>query len=149
MNNHNFYLYVPVVVLSNAVNKGQTVGQQTTQTNSATLTFPNNPSGAVSSATVITTNIEPKLALSKTISPAIADAGDTLTVTLVANYPVSNAASSESAGVVVDEAGNYVVLEDNGSALHMFSITPAGVVTPIPLSGATATTCSGHHQPMT
>jgi len=53
----------------------------------------------------------------------------------IANYPVS-AAELEEVQVLVDSSGNYLVLEDNNSQVRMFSITPAGTVTPIPLSGA-------------
>jgi hypothetical protein len=57
----------------------------------------------------------------------------------VASYPVFSPSQSEDAAVAVDPSGNYLVLEDNGGSLHLYSITPAGTVTPIALSGATAT----------
>jgi hypothetical protein len=57
-------------------------------------------------------------------------------VTKVANYPVSAAAELEDVQILVDGSGNYVVLEDNDFHPQMFSITPAGTVTLIPLSGA-------------
>jgi hypothetical protein len=61
----------------------------------------------------------------------------------VANYPVTDAPEQEDASILVDPNGNYLVLEDNNSLAHMFSITPAGGVTPITLSGAAATSTDG------
>jgi hypothetical protein len=64
-------------------------------------------------------------------------------VAKIANYTVSNSAAMEDVEVLVDNSGNYVVLEDNSSTVQMFSITPAGTVTPIPLSGASVTSVAG------
>ena len=69
-------------------------------------------------------------------------------VTKIANYPVADPSELEDIGVLVDGSGNYIVLEDNhpegdSNAVHLFSITPAGTVTPIPLSGASVASCSG------
>jgi hypothetical protein len=62
-------------------------------------------------------------------------------VTKVADYGVADILGAENAGVSIDPYGNYLVLEDNGGSLHLFSITPAGTVTPIELRGATPTQC--------
>jgi hypothetical protein len=60
---------------------------------------------------------------------------DGSSVTFVANYPVVNVTEEEDVSLLVDSFGNYIVADDNGGT-HMYSITPAGVVTPIALSGA-------------
>jgi hypothetical protein len=61
----------------------------------------------------------------------------------VANYTVMNSPEQEDANILLDPNGNYLVLEDNGSVAQMFSITPAGGVTQITLSGAAATATDG------
>jgi hypothetical protein len=61
----------------------------------------------------------------------------------VANYPVSDTSENEDASIIVDPSGNYRVLEDNSLTVQMFSITPAGGVTTIPLSGAVVTSAVG------
>jgi len=61
----------------------------------------------------------------------------------VANYTVTNVPEQEDATILIDPNGNYLVLEDNGSVAQMFSITPAGGVTPITMSGAAATATDG------
>lgn len=64
----------------------------------------------------------------------------------IASYTVSSAGSAEDAGIDVDINGNYVVLEDNGGAAHVYSITPAGVVSPIQLMGGTPKQASALHK---
>jgi hypothetical protein len=65
-----------------------------------------------------------------------------ISVTKLATYAVANASEPEDAVIAVDApSGNYFVVEDNGGSLHELSVTPAGTVTPISPSGATATSC--------
>lgn len=52
----------------------------------------------------------------------------------VANYPVRRE-ELEDAGVAVDGAGDYLLVEDNFDAAHFWRISPAGAVTSIPLHG--------------
>ena len=54
----------------------------------------------------------------------------------VAGYNVTVPNELEDIRIVVDAAGNYVVSEGNGSAAHLFLITPAGAVTPVTITGA-------------
>ncbi len=62
---------------------------------------------------------------------------------LVATYPVSSSGENEDVHVLVDVHGNYVIAEDNNTfsstlpGVSLFSITPAGNVTQIPLTGGT------------
>lgn len=66
---------------------------------------------------------------------------DGLNYTLIANYPLLNqAGTNEDIKVLVDVHGNYIVAEDNGGAVSLFSITPSGTVTTVTLSGATLPT---------
>ena len=63
----------------------------------------------------------------------------------VANYPVNSNFQSEDVAVAVDpSSGNYLVVEDSGGSLNMFSISPSGVVNPVSLTftGAAATHCT-------
>ena len=64
-------------------------------------------------------------------------------VVKVANYPVVDASVNEDAYILVNASGNYLVLEDNVVTVQMYSITPAGNVTMIGLSGASSTSVSG------
>jgi len=66
-----------------------------------------------------------------------------LSVLKVANYTVTDPGELEDANILLDPSGNYLVLEDNGSVAQMFSITPAGGVSQITLSGAAATGTDG------
>lgn len=56
----------------------------------------------------------------------------------VANYPIVTTSEAESAAIAVDASGNYLVLEDNGGSVHLYSITPAGNVTAVTLTGVPA-----------
>jgi len=69
----------------------------------------------------------------------ITPSGTMATVVKVANYPVTDTGANEDASILVDPSGNYRVLEDNNMTVHMFSITPAGALTTVALSGAAAT----------
>jgi uncharacterized protein (TIGR03437 family) len=60
---------------------------------------------------------------------------DGLVQTAVATYPVANAGQQEDIRILVDVHGNYIVAEDNGSAVSLLSITPAGVQTTVTLTG--------------
>lgn len=73
-------------------------------------------------------------------------AGASSGVKKIANYTVSAAGSAENAGIDVDINGNYVVLEDNGGSAHVYSITPAGAVSPIQLMGGTPKQASALHK---
>jgi|GEM_PF-2474869 len=81
-NNNSFAVFIDAIVLNtNSVNG--LLGAQTRLTNSATLTYTGNPSNAVPSGVVVTPVIEPVLAITKTITNTLVDAGDRITVTLV------------------------------------------------------------------
>jgi hypothetical protein len=61
-------------------------------------------------------------------------------LTKVVSYAVGWTAAMEDIRIVLDIHGNYIVAEDNvafgsPSALHLFSVSPAGAITPIALSG--------------
>jgi hypothetical protein len=65
------------------------------------------------------------------------------TITVVANYPTTQP-QNEGLVVAVDGSGNYIIAEDNGApTLNMFKMTPAGIVTQIPLSGTALPAYSG------
>ena len=59
---------------------------------------------------------------------------DGRSIAKIADYPVPVFGESEDISLTTDGQGNYVVLEDNHRDVHMFKITPEGVVTQIPLS---------------
>jgi hypothetical protein len=61
----------------------------------------------------------------------------------VANYPVADTSENEDASILVDPSGNYRVLEDNSFTVQMFSITPAGALSIVALSGAAAISADG------
>jgi hypothetical protein len=53
----------------------------------------------------------------------------------VATYPVSWQEELEDVSVIVDSAGDYLVAEDNNLRAHLWKVSPAGKVTPLPLQG--------------
>lgn len=53
----------------------------------------------------------------------------------VATYPVHNVDEMEDVGVIVDGAGNYLVMEDNSFTAHFWRVSATGAVTSIPLHG--------------
>jgi hypothetical protein len=53
----------------------------------------------------------------------------------VATYPVQNISEMEDVGIIMDSAGDYLLMEDNSFAAHFWRISPAGVLTSIPLRG--------------
>ena len=55
-------------------------------------------------------------------------------VTKIASYPVTRVAQAEDVSIVVGSDGNYLLLEDNTFGPVLYSITPGGAVTPIPLT---------------
>ena len=66
----------------------------------------------------------------------------TFGITPVATYPTT-ADELEDSYVRVDASGNYIVVSDNGPAVRVFRITPAGVVSEIHLSGVIPTSVGG------
>jgi hypothetical protein len=62
---------------------------------------------------------------------------DGASTNFVATYPVTNTGQKEDIRVLVDVHGNYIVAEDNGGSVSLFSITPGGAVNTIVLTGAT------------
>jgi hypothetical protein len=48
----------------------------------------------------------------------------------------------EDVAVIVDRAGDYLLMEDHSFAAHFWLITPAGNVAPIPLHGDRITSCT-------
>jgi len=132
---HSFTIDLDAVVLNAAANKGLS-GQQTTLTNTAAVTFVNNPSNAVQSAAVIVTNIEPQVTITKTLSASTADAGNVLTVTLT----VTNSGLATAFDLSVTDLLNRVYFDSttvanftqNGGTLNGFvsSVdTGSGLVT--------------------
>jgi len=59
---------------------------------------------------------------------------DGRSIAKIANYPVPVYRELEDPSLTTDGQGNCTVLEDNHRDVHMFKITPEGVVTQIPLS---------------
>lgn len=53
----------------------------------------------------------------------------------VAAYPVKTNNELEDVGVVVDNSGDFLVMEDNSFSAHFWRISPTGLVMPIPLLG--------------
>ena len=97
--NNTFYILADYLVRSNAVNNG--LGPNpTVHTNHATLTYQGNPGNTVTSAVVTTTVIEPKLEITKSLSPTNhVDAGDIISVTLV----VTNSGTGTAYDVVIED----------------------------------------------
>jgi uncharacterized protein (TIGR03437 family) len=62
---------------------------------------------------------------------------DGASAVMVTTYPVTNQSQQEDIRILVDVHGNYIVAEDNGNTVSLFSITPAGVRNPVALTGAT------------
>jgi uncharacterized protein (TIGR03437 family) len=60
----------------------------------------------------------------------------------VATYPITDTNELEDVVVRVDPGGNYIVAHDN-NGFHMARITPAGVVTPLTLTGSTPNSAGG------
>jgi uncharacterized protein (TIGR03437 family) len=60
---------------------------------------------------------------------------DGASTVFVTAYPVSNPTRAEDIRILVDVHGNYSVAEDNGGAVSLFSITPAGMVNTVTLTG--------------
>ena len=60
---------------------------------------------------------------------------DGTSVDRVAAYPVRWPQEMEDMGVVVDDTGNYLVIEGNGGTAHVWTVTPHGDVRPISLHG--------------
>jgi streptogramin lyase len=54
----------------------------------------------------------------------------------VATYPVRWPHEMEDIGVMVDDTGNYLVIEGNGFAAALWTVTPKGGVKPLSLHGA-------------
>jgi streptogramin lyase len=61
----------------------------------------------------------------------------------VASYPVRRRDEMEGLGLLVDYAGNYLVVEGNGSAVHLWTVSPTGKVVPIPLHGEVMASAAG------
>ncbi len=78
---NTFTVTLQALVLDTAQNNG--IPAQT-KTNTGRLNFTGNPGGPLSS-TASTTFLQPRLTLSKAMAPANPDAGDVVTITLVAN----------------------------------------------------------------
>jgi len=97
--NNTFYILADYLVRSNSVNNG--LGPNpTVHTNHATLTYQGNPGNTVTSAVVTTTVIEPKLEITKSLSPHVhVDAGDIISVTLV----VTNSGTGTAYDVVIED----------------------------------------------
>ncbi len=94
--NNSFVVTLQAQVLNIAQNSGASSPQ--TKTNRVTLNFTGNPGSGIT-ATVSTTFREPRLVLSKTMSPNTPDAGDLVTITLV----VTNTGTSQAHDVVLTD----------------------------------------------
>jgi streptogramin lyase len=64
-------------------------------------------------------------------------------VEAVADYPVRSQGEMEDLGLIVDHAGNYLVVEGNGVAAHLWTVSPTGKVAPIPVHGEVMSSASG------
>ncbi len=53
----------------------------------------------------------------------------------IATYPVHHIDEMEDVGIIVDGAGDYLVVEDNHFTVHFWRVSAAGGVTSIPLHG--------------
>ena len=67
----------------------------------------------------------------------------TSAATLVGTYPVGDAGQLEDVGIAVDPSGSYLILSDNNGTLSLYSMTPAGTVTPVMLTGFAAVNTNG------
>ncbi len=94
--NNSFQVTLEAQVMNVAQNNGASSPQ--TKTNRVDLNFTGNPGGVITS-TVSTTFREPRLTISKTMSPSSPDAGDLVTITLVVN----NTGTSQAHDVVVTD----------------------------------------------
>jgi hypothetical protein len=56
-------------------------------------------------------------------------------VTMVAHYPVSSPNELEGLGIAFDSAGNYIIASTNQTTPQLIKMTPAGVVSTIPVTG--------------
>jgi hypothetical protein len=63
---------------------------------------------------------------------------DGRSVAKLASYPVA-APELEGVNILLDESGNYLVIEENHGT-HLWRITPAGQITPLPLHGVNIAT---------
>jgi len=68
---------------------------------------------------------------------------DGVSSTMVTSYTVTTPTQREDVKILVDVHGNYIVAEDNGGAVQVFNITPAGAVTPLTLTGASPKSVNG------
>lgn len=93
---NTFQVTLSALVRDVAQNSG--AGSPQTKTNSVSLNFSGNPGGAITSS-VSTTFREPRLVLSKSMSPSNPDAGDVITVTLT----VTNTGTSQAHDVVLTD----------------------------------------------
>jgi uncharacterized repeat protein (TIGR01451 family) len=106
---NSFSIDVDAVVLNVAGNTGKVAGAQTVFTNKAVVSYAGNPLAAVTNGLVLVTNVEPKIAISKSFSTNLMDAGDVVRVTLV----VSNTGLATAYDLVVTDAMNTVYFDTN------------------------------------
>ncbi|MCZ7591066.1 MAG: carboxypeptidase regulatory-like domain-containing protein [Kiritimatiellae bacterium] len=81
--NNRFSVLIDVVVLDVPTNVGLP-GNQTMLANTASVTYQGNPSNPAPAGVVFTYVIEPKVEISKSVTPSIVDAGDIVTFMIVA-----------------------------------------------------------------
>ena len=120
-NNNTFYLLADYLVLDHAANDGLPPGV-TVHTNRATLTYGGNPGGAVTSAVVTTTVIEPQLRIFKSLTPTNEiSADDALSITLV----VTNSGTATAYDVAVEDVFDPAIY-DLGELANV--VLPTGYV---------------------
>jgi uncharacterized repeat protein (TIGR01451 family) len=121
-----FAMYVDAVVLNTNINFGTAAGTQTFFTNKSVVSFAGNALAAVTNSAVMTTNVEPVIAISKAFSTNVVDAGDVVTVTLV----VTNTGLATAFDLVVTDAVNAVYFDTNNSvaSFTVNGLAPTGYV---------------------
>ena len=122
---NTFLIDVDAVVLNTNINYGTSMGSRTFFTNSSIVSFAGNTL-AVTNGSVVVTNIEPVIAISKIFSTNWMDAGDVVTVTLV----VTNTGLATAFDLVVTDAVNTVYFDTNSSvaSFTVNGLSPTGYV---------------------
>jgi len=126
--NNTFRILVRVRVLDVAGNVGLNPPGQTVLPNSAQMRA--GSAGQVTSNIVNVTVVEPRMVMTKDITPAIASPNDVVTVTLT----VTNTGTSDAFDVIIEDP-----LDDSSFLNIAEGVTPAGFIFSSNTSGATTT----------
>ncbi|MEI6168580.1 MAG: hypothetical protein WCS52_15460, partial [bacterium] len=125
-NDNTFSIQVDAVVLNTNINFGTAAGTQTFFTNKSVVSFAGNALPAITNGAVMTTNVEPVIAISKAFSTNVMDAGDVVTVTLV----VTNTGLATAFDLNITDAVNTVYFDTNNSvaSFTVNGLAPTGYV---------------------